>query len=169
MMEDSTVKPVVALFVCCAVGCMAAGSASGGTVDMHSYYGNGPYVEPPYWLVPDLTKASVNAPPSPLDLTRQAEKATAYPGVIDRRDPFLRGKPIGRPQAMRYPRTYWDHMKDNSNISTTRPGASTLYIMSGPSSPSLLNRYPSYRTFEESKSRKTMQQYMQDSTSYQPR
>jgi len=165
-MEDLAVKRYLLLLV----ACVAAGLASGQTMEMHRYYGAGPYVSPPYWKVPDLTQAAeADAATSPLDITKKAKTESAYPDLSQPNQDALRGEEIGRRQSFSKPRTYVDHSAGIFSLSVTRSERSARRLDSSPSAPSQLTRSPSYRTFEYSKNRSGMHRYMNWSSSYRPR
>ncbi len=151
--------------VCCAWGWLAAGLACGQTMQMHKYYGRGPDVSPPYWEVPDLTKAAVNAPRSALDLTNKEGTTTAYTGLSTPYGAWLKGKVVrGRTYHFCRPRTYYDHVTTNTNLMATRPDNSVHALQNGPTISSTAPRYnASLRYWEIARSRPNMQTYMDQS------
>ena len=157
--------------VCCALACLATGLTYGQSVGMHKYYGPGPYVSPPYWEVPDLTKAQVDAPRSALDLTYKEGTATASTGLSTPYGAWLKGKVVGgRTYPFSRPRTYTDHVTTNTSLMTTRPTTSVQALQYGPTISSTAPRYnASLRYWQITRYRSPMEEHMRNSQSYQPR
>ncbi len=155
---------------CCVSVFLAAGLTNGQTMEMHRYYGAGPNVSPPYWKVPDLTKAAeAEAAVCESDLTEAQKAETAYPGVVPRGNAALKGEEIGQRQYFKRPRTYVDHSTGIFSQMATRTEASSRHLNSAPSAPSQANRSLSFRTFEFAYQRTTMQRHLNRTSSYQPR